>query len=35
MHPVGCWSQKVDYLLMVESDERGDDANEDERNIVP
>jgi len=35
MHPVRGWSQEVDYLLVVESDERGDRTNQDERNIVP
>jgi len=35
VHPVRRWSQEVDYLLVVESDECGDSANQDERNIVP
>lgn len=35
MHPVGRWSQEVYYLLVVESDERGDSTNQDECNIIP
>lgn len=35
VHPVGCRPQEVHYLLVVESDERGDSANHDERNVIP
>lgn len=35
MHPVRCWSQIVDYFLVVESDERGDKTNQEKDNIVP
>ena len=35
MHPIRYRSQEVDYRLVVESDESGDSANQDERNIVP
>ena len=35
MHPVRRWSQEVDYLLVVESNERSDSANQDKRNIIP
>lgn len=35
MHPVRRRSQEVDYLLVVEGDERGDSTNQDERNVVP
>lgn len=35
MHPVCRWSQEVDYLLVVESNERGDSANQEKRNIIP
>lgn len=35
MHPVRRWSQEVDYLLVVKSDERGDSTDQGEHNIVP
>jgi hypothetical protein len=35
MHPIRRRSQKVDYLLVVESDERGNNTNTDESDIAP
>jgi len=35
MHPVCRRFQEVDYLLVVERNERGDSTDQDERNIVP
>lgn len=35
VHPICRRSQEVDYLLMVESDKRGDGANQGEHDIIP